>query len=92
MNRRAFLLGAVAAPMVGPALAQTPAPVAKAAGGLVHAGSQLFVVERGAEMVIPTSLYDAVMRQIRSDHIAIVDGGTFTGEIIWTVPRGAFPR
>ena len=52
MHRRAFLLGAVAAPLAAPALAKAEAlPMARAAGGIVRGGPYL-VGERGPEFFL----------------------------------------
>lgn len=94
MDRRAFLLGALAAPIAAPAIAKAAAePVARRIVGFDLASGPDMTSMVLAEVQDGMLRYDCVMRQIRSDHIAVVDAGRrHTGEIIWTVPKGAFPR
>lgn len=59
MNRRAFLLGAIAAPVIAPVVAKAAAPKVVgwdlASGPDVTARVLMTVGERGSEMVIPTT-------------------------------------
>lgn len=59
MNRRAFLLGAIAAPVAAPMIAKAASPVVGvdlARGGSVTSLSQMVVGECGAEMVLPRAM------------------------------------
>lgn len=58
MDRRAFLLGALAAPIAAPAIAKAAAE--PATGGIVRAIRPMVIGEAGAEMVIPKGFIEAV--------------------------------
>lgn len=59
MNRRAFLLGAIAAPVVAPVVAKAAAP--PSTGGAVMRGASLMVGQAGAETIpLPSWLIDTV--------------------------------
>ena len=59
MNRRAFLLGAIAAPIAAPVIAKAASPVIGvdlARGRSITAVSQVFVGESRAEVVLPRAM------------------------------------
>ncbi len=57
MDRRAFLLGALAAPIAAPAIAKAAAP---ATGGVVRSISPYVIGEVGPEMIIPRGYLEVI--------------------------------
>lgn len=94
MNRRAFLLGAAALPVVAPAIAAAaPAqalPLAR--GGIVGRGALYLVGERGIEYLVPAGAWkvkgpEEIAADVRRACRGLQDSGTFTITMKPTVAR-----
>ena len=88
MNRRAFLIGAAAAPLAAPAIAAAAAKPGLigmdfAKGGTVSRGALYIVGEQGIEYLVPSSAWtaktaDQIMADIGRACRGLQDGGTFS--------------